>query len=151
MGLALSWWKFFKTIDLTTWFATQHLWKAMWVAHMEVQESAYLASNSQLGSPASDPQDALTSWILSMTFPFLYPYYIYPHYPYWKEAIQKKTLEKGFYNTHPVRENHSSLKENPCSLLSFSSPIVIPWEEICTQTQTTHIQSVESVLELGKY
>ena len=29
--------------------------------------------------------------------------------------------------------------------------MVIPWEEICIQTQPTHFQSVESVLKAGKW
>ena len=46
-----------------------------------------------------NPRDALTSWILSVTFPFLYPHYIYLRYPQnFKESILKKTLERGFYN-----------------------------------------------------
>ena len=91
-------------------------------------------------------------------------YYIYPHYPQnYKEAIQKKSLEKFLQHTHLLEKELLILKrellilkwEFICSLFPFPfpfpSPIVIPWEEIYTQTQPTPIQSIESVLKLGKH
>ena len=80
------------------------------------------------------------------------PYYIYPYYPQnCNGAIQKKTLERFLQQTLLLRESYTSLSENSFVASSPLSPIVIPWEEICTQTQLTPIQSIESVLELRKY
>ena len=79
-------------------------------------------------------------------------YYIYPYYPQnWKLAIQKKTLERFLQHTHLLRESYSSSREKSLWSLLLPSPIVIPWEDICTQIQSTHIQSIESVLELRKH
>ena len=79
-------------------------------------------------------------------------YYIDPHYPQnWKLAIQKKTLERFLQHTHLLRESYSSSREKSLWSLLLPSPIVIPWKDICTQIQSTHIQSIESVLELRKH
>ena len=82
----------------------------------------------------------------------LHLYYIYSHYPEnCKEVIQKKPLERFLQHTHFVRESYTSSREKSLLFLLLPSPIVITWEKICTQTRLTHIQSIESVLELGKH
>ena len=80
-----------------------------------------------------------------MTFlPFTYTIYTLITHKSKKEAIQKKTLERFLQHTHLLKKELLIFnKEFFCSLFSFSSPIIIPWEEICTQTQPTPIQSVE--------
>ena len=69
-----------------------------------------------------------------------YTIYILITHRNYKEAIQREKPQIGFLqHTHPFY------------LLLLPSLIVISWEEICTQTQPTHFQSVESVLKLGKF
>ena len=104
MGLVLSWWRLLKIFNLR---------KAMWGAHVEVQESVHLASISILGQPARYPARYPARWPNNWEFKYdsstLHPYYIYLYYPHnCKEAIQKKNLKRGFYNTLLVRESYSS-------------------------------------------
>ena len=59
------------------------------------------------------PTRCTDSWDFKCDSYTIYSYYIYPHYPQiCKEAIQKKTLERGSYNTHHFRESYSSSREN---------------------------------------
>ena len=100
---------FAQEVDLATWLGSGvtregHIKSICW----KLKVSMFRDSSRDL----VNLRDALTSWILSVTFPLLYPHYIYFRYPQnFKEAIQKKTLERGFYNTHLVRESYSSSKE----------------------------------------
>ena len=96
----------------------------------------------------------LSTWrILSVTFlPFTHTIYtLITHKS--KGGYWDKTLERFLQHTHLLERERTThhLVRNPCSLFSFPPPIVIPWKEICIQTQPTPIQSVESVLELGKH
>ena len=55
MGLVLGWWRLLNTGWICDWLATssglQNSQKAMWGAHVEVQELGCLMSNLQLGQP----------------------------------------------------------------------------------------------------
>ena len=76
MGLVLSGENLIKIVEFTIGLGLQNLRKAMCEAHVEVQESRCLASNSQLGQLVSDPQETLTVGILSWTLlPFTHTIY----------------------------------------------------------------------------
>ena len=66
---------------------------------------------------------------------------------------ERKILD-GFSTTHtPIfyREIYSSLVRNHCSLFSIPLPLSYLERRFVPNTQPTTIQSVESVLELGKH
>ena len=105
--------------------------------------------------PSHEVLGKLSIWkILSMTFlPFTHTTYTFISHKRKECYIQReKTLDRFLqHNTLTFfRESYSSLREKSLYSLLLPSPIIIPWEEICTQTQPTPIQSVKSVLELGK-
>ena len=95
--------------------------------------------------PSREIPTKLSAWrIFKCDFLTLHSYYINSHYPQkYREAIQREkpiSLERELL----------ILSEKSFWALLLPSPIAIPWEEICTQTQPTPCQSVESVLELRK-
>ena len=84
MSLVLSGENLLKKIDFATGSRLQHLQKAMWGAHEEVQQSVCFMSHSRLGQPARYTDQLDFKCDISSSL----PYCIYPHYPqYYKEAI----------------------------------------------------------------
>ena len=124
---------------------------------LEVKKSSvklHFVRNSWDG-PSCEILVKLSAWkIFSVTFlPFTHTTYTFITHKRKEWYIQrKKTLDRFLqHNTLTFfRESYSSLREKSLYSLLLPSPIIIPWEEICTQTQFTLIQSVESVLELRK-
>ena len=97
----------------------------------------------------------LSAWrIFKCVFLTLHPYYIYPHYPQkYERPFREKNLERFSITHTPVFQKERELlilSEKSFQPKLIPSPLVIPLEEICTQTQPTHFQNVESVLELRK-
>ena len=56
------------------WLGTQHSWKGMWEAHVEVQELVHLVSILRLGQLVRWPDN----WDFKCDSYTLHPYYIYP-------------------------------------------------------------------------
>ena len=122
----------------------------MWAAHMEVQEPWCLASNSWLGQPASDQRDTLTVGYYCVTLHILYHtiYTLITHRIV--RRLFRRKMER-FSQHPPFKECYPSLSEN---FLVVSSPPLSHCHTLksdYTQTQLTLIQSVESILELGKH
>ena len=114
IGLVLSWWRLLETVDLATWLGTQHSQKAMWGAHVEVQESAYLMSNSQLVLLARWLARCTDNWDFKCDSYTLYTYYIYSHYPH--------KIVKMLFTTPTLLERATHLQERNSYNL-FSSPL----------------------------
>ena len=118
---------------------------------LDAEESSarlHFASTSWDRPSHEVPAKLFARRILSVTFsPFTHTIYsLITHKS--KRGYSEKKLQ---HNTPTILERATHpLVRNLCSLFSFPSPIVIPWEEICNQTQPTSIQSVKSVLEFGK-
>ena len=78
---------------------------------------------------------------------FILYIYIYPYYPQkWWGSYWEKNSKKGFYNTPTLLERELLILREKIFVVS-SPPLshcYTHWEEICTQTLLTPIQSVES-------
>ena len=113
MGLVLSGEDLIKTIE-------GHMRSTCW----KLKSQCVLRLILRVGQVAKWAVRCIDSWDFKCDFYTVYPYYIYPHYPQdCKETIQKKTLERGFYNTHNFRESYSFSREN--SFVVFS-PVPLP-------------------------
>ena len=123
---------------------------------LEAEESCQAVNFASVSRerPTREILAKLFAWgILSMTFlPFTHTIYTLITHKSMRGYSKRKTLDK-FSTTQHIHLLESDLlilsEKSLCPIL-LPSPIAIPWEEICTQTQPTPIQSVKSVLELGK-
>ena len=123
---------------------------------LEVEESCQAVSfaNDLWEGPTCEVPSKLSTWrILSVTFlPFTHTIYTLITHKSKKGYSERKTLDSfsTTQHTHLLERELLILIEKSLQPVLLPSPIVIPWEEICIQTKPTLIQSVESVLELGK-
>ena len=111
MGLVLSGEDLIKTVE-------GHMRSTCW----KLKSQCVSLLISRVGQVAKWPARCTDSWDFKCDSYTIYPYYIYPHYPQdCKETIQKKILERGFYNAHHFRESYSSSRENSFVVFSHFS------------------------------
>ena len=121
------------------------------VPTVEVEEScASCASyNSWLRWPAKLTHEfSLLAEMWLFVLP-LHSYYIYPYYPQkWWGAYWEKNSKRGFYNILTLLERELLILREKIFIVSSPSlsHCYTHWEEICTKTLPTPIQSVESVI-----
>ena len=130
----------------------RHVRSTCWKLKSHVRLSVLWVSREK-GQFATYPRKAkLYAWrILSVTFlSFTHTIYTLIIHKSKRGYSKRKTLDKFSTTQHThLLERELFISEKSLYLLIPSS-IIIPWQEICTQTQLTHFQSVVSVLELGK-
>ena len=117
-------------------------WKVTWEAHVGIWTvfCQTVFRKSLHTWPTREWPAKLSAWIiLSMTLiPFTHIIYTYITHKIVRRLFRRKAW-RGFYNTHLVRESYSSSRKKSLLFVLLTSLIVIPWKEICTQTQPTLI------------